>query len=102
MEDGVYARQGFDNLHPVGEVADTIVDTRQRTTKPFRLTVEDADRMPVRQQLVDDMRTDEAVAANYENLRHLCSIRPWTDSVQTRRHMGGGLLRISASGRAHW
>ena len=45
----VYARQGFDKRRPVRVVADMIVDTGQRSTKPLWLTVKNANGMPVRQ-----------------------------------------------------
>ncbi len=64
----VHAGQGFDDSHLVGELAETVIDARQRRTKPFRLTVKDAHGMSVRQQLVDHMRSDETAAADHENL----------------------------------
>src|SRR5208283_1275589 len=67
MKDGIDARQGLDERHPVGEVAETVIHVRQWSAKPFRLTVEHARGMSVGQQSIDDMRANETRTAYHEH-----------------------------------
>lgn len=85
MEDRVHTGERFNQRHPVSEIGELILDPRQGRAKPLRLTVKDADGVPVCQQLVDNMRSNEAAAADHENFLHSRSIRVVVQAVNRRR-----------------